>query len=87
MAGGVHLSSGKTLRTKGLQDIPEGERLLLQLPGGGGMGAAWTRDPALVARDVRDGLVSMAQARAAYRVATDAAGALDLAETHALREG
>jgi N-methylhydantoinase B len=87
MAGGVHLSSGETLRTKGLQDIPEGERLLLQLPGGGGMGAPWTRDPAVVARDVRDGLVSVVQARAAYRVATDAAGRLDLAQTHALREG
>ncbi len=85
MAGGVHLASGEALRTKGLQYIPEGERLLLQLPGGGGMGDPATRDPALVARDVRDGLVSVERAREAYRVAVDADGVLDLAGTRALR--
>jgi len=68
-AGAVGLASGATLRTKGFQIIPEGERLLLHLPGGGGMGDPATRDPALVARDVRDGLVSEAAARAIYRVA------------------
>ncbi len=86
MAGGVHLGAGAALRTKGLQFIPEGERLLLQLPGGGGMGDPATRDPALVARDVRDGLVSAAQAREIYRVATDADGVLDLVQTRRLRQ-
>ena len=57
-AGLVHLKSGATLRTKGYQVIPAGDRLVLELPGGGGMGPATQRDPALVARDVRDGLVS-----------------------------
>ena len=46
------------LRTKGFQVIPDGDRLILELPGGGGMGDPATRDPATVARDVRDGLVS-----------------------------
>ncbi len=84
-AGGVHLASGAVLRTKGFQIVPEGERLLLQLPGGGGMGDPATRDAMLVARDVRDGLVSVARARDTYRVAVDELGALDAAATAALR--
>ncbi len=55
------------LRTKGFQVIPDGERLILELPGGAGMGDPTTRDPALVARDVRDGLVSAANARVALQ--------------------
>ncbi len=54
--GAVHLKSGAALRTKGFQIIPDGERLILQLPGGGGMGDPAIRDPQTVARDVRDGL-------------------------------
>ena len=65
-AGLVHLKSGKTLRTKGFQVIPDGDRLILELPGGGGMGDPRTRDPALVRRDVRDGLVSETVAREVF---------------------
>jgi N-methylhydantoinase B len=54
--GKVYLKSGQTLRTKGYQIIPAGDRLVLELPGGGGMGPAADRDPDLVARDLRDGL-------------------------------
>jgi N-methylhydantoinase B len=67
--GVVALKSGKTLRTKGFQVIPDGDRLILKLPGGAGMGDPTARDPALVARDVRDGLVSAENARALYKVA------------------
>jgi N-methylhydantoinase B len=49
------------------------------------MGSAVTRDPALVARDVRDGLVSVASARDKYCVAVAANGELDAAATAALR--
>ena len=66
-AGAVQLKSGQTLRTKGFQIIPDGERLVLELPGGAGMGDPAARDPALVARDVRDGLVSAENARALYK--------------------
>lgn len=38
-AGTVRLASGRTLRGKGLQAIPPGDRLLLELPGGGGHGS------------------------------------------------
>ncbi|OJW28610.1 MAG: 5-oxoprolinase [Rhodospirillales bacterium 69-11] len=83
--GVVTLKSGPALRTKGFQIIPDGDRLILELPGGGGMGDPTTRDPALVARDVRDGLVSAANARAHYKVVVTADGVLDQAATAALR--
>jgi N-methylhydantoinase B len=65
-AGWVGLDDGSTIRTKGYQVVPKGRRLLLKLPGGGGMGDAKERDRALVERDVADGLVSPDQARALY---------------------
>jgi N-methylhydantoinase B len=85
--GVVALKSGRRLRTKGLQTIPDGDRLILELPGGGGMGDPTTRDPALVARDVRDGLVSMARARALYGVVVNAEGGIDAEATARLRAG
>ena len=44
-----------------------------------------TRDPASVARDVRDGLVSAENARALYKVALGVDGGVDQAATQALR--
>jgi N-methylhydantoinase B len=85
--GVVTLKSGKTLRTKGLQIIPDGDRLVLELPGGAGMGDPVARDPALVERDVRDGLVSADKARALYKVAIGPGGTVDQAATMALRTG
>ena len=55
--GVVRLKSGTMLRTKGYQVIPDGDRLILELPGGGGYGDPAERDAAAAARDVRDGLV------------------------------
>ncbi|MBV9757105.1 MAG: hydantoinase B/oxoprolinase family protein [Alphaproteobacteria bacterium] len=86
-AGRVELKSGRVLRTKGFQVIPDGDRLMLYLPGGGGMGEPAARDPALVARDVRDGLVSVADARRDYKVAIAPDGTLDAAGTRRLRAG
>jgi N-methylhydantoinase B len=83
--GVVALKTGKTLRTKGFQVIPDGDRLILKLPGGAGMGDPTTRDPALVARDVRDGLVSAENARALYKVVIGRDGILDEKSTQALR--
>jgi N-methylhydantoinase B len=56
--GAVRLRSGTVLRTKGYQVIPAGDRLILELPGGGGMGPPEERDPELATRDLRDGLVT-----------------------------
>ena len=65
-AGRVSLKSGETLRPKGFQVIADGDRLVLELPGGGGVGDPRTRDPAAVARDLRDELITPAQARDDY---------------------
>ncbi|MGX9965782.1 hydantoinase B/oxoprolinase family protein [Roseomonas sp. F4] len=65
-AGWVGHTDGTTIRTKGFQVVPKGKRLLLNLPGGGGMGDPKQRDRAAVERDVADGLVSPAQAKALY---------------------
>ena len=83
--GVVIQKSGKVLLTKGYQVIPDGDRLILELPGGAGMGRPETRDPALVAQDVRDGLVSRENAREIYRVALDEAGRVAAEATVALR--
>jgi N-methylhydantoinase B len=84
-AGRVELKSGVTLRAKGFQIIPDGKRLVLHLPGGGGMGDPTRRDPALVERDVRDGFVSIESAKRDYRVAVTADGAVDQSTTRILR--
>jgi N-methylhydantoinase B len=83
--GVVALKSGKTLRAKGFQVIPDGDRLILKLPGGAGMGDPTDRDPELVARDVRDGLVSADNARALYKVAINPDGSVDQAATRTMR--
>jgi N-methylhydantoinase B len=83
--GVVKRTSGVTLRTKGYQVIPDGERLVLELPGGAGMGYPGDRDPGRVARDVQDGLVSLESARSIYLVAINPDGTPDLPATGALR--
>ena len=57
--GVVRLRSGAMLKTKGYQVIPAGDRLVLELPGGGGLGPAADRDPARVTADRRDDLVTV----------------------------
>jgi N-methylhydantoinase B len=84
-SGRVTRKNGSVLRTKGLQVIEDGDRLMLDLPGGAGMGDPTARDPVLVARDVQDGLVSAANARALYKVAVTNASVVDETETIRLR--
>ena len=62
----VALKSGLTLKGKGTQVIPPGERLIIMTPGGAGIGAPGGRDRAQVASDVADGLVSQDKARDVY---------------------
>ena len=83
--GRVELKSGAVLRTKGFQIIPDGDRLMLYLPGGGGMGHPGERDPELVALDVRNGLLSVESARRDYGVELTETGMVDEAATAALR--
>jgi N-methylhydantoinase B len=84
-AGRVGLASGRRLNGKGEQEIPAGERLLVETPGGGGIGDPATRDPDRVAGDVRDGLVGREAAETVYRVVLRPDGTVDRAATAALR--
>ncbi len=79
--GRVRLASGGVLRAKGRQQVPPADRLILEMPGGGGYGEAKERDPERVARDVRDGLVSRGAARSDYGVVLNDDGSVDHAAT------
>jgi N-methylhydantoinase B len=66
-AGGrVRLRSGKELKGMGRQSVPAGDRLIVETPGGGGIGDPRARSREALERDVKDGLVSTEQAREIY---------------------
>jgi N-methylhydantoinase B len=65
-AGYVGLDSGEALAGKGAQIIPSGRRLVIRTPGGGGWGDPRQRPGAMVAADVRQGLVTAAAAAKDY---------------------
>ena len=67
-AGRLSLKSGTVLKAKGLGVVPPGDRLVVEMPGGGGMGPARERDPAAVRRDVRLGYLSAEAALREYGV-------------------
>jgi N-methylhydantoinase B len=67
-AGRLSLASGTVLKPKGLAVVPPGDRLVVEMPGGGGMGSPSARDPAAVRRDVRLGYLSRDAAARDYGV-------------------
>ena len=83
--GGVRLGSGGALHGKGTQTVPRGDRVVIEMPGGGGLGDPKARDPASVAADVRAGLVSRRTARKDYGVALTRNGEIDIEGTASLR--
>jgi len=84
-AGVVRTASGRQLKSKGRQSVGHGDRLVLELPGGGGYGSPLERDPARVREDVQDGLVSPKSAEDDYGVALGNDSELNLEATQALR--
>ncbi len=64
--GAVRLRDGGPLRAKGRQTIPAGDSLILEMPGGGGLGEVRDRPGQDVERDLRDGLISEDAARRDY---------------------
>jgi N-methylhydantoinase B len=72
------------LSSKTTVELEPGDVISVRTCGGGGYGPPEEREPARVLRDVLEGKVSAERARGVYRVAI-AAGALDEAETEALR--
>lgn len=65
--GDVRLGDGTQLKGKGTQDVPAGNSLVLEMPGGGGHGKPEDRDPALVARDVENGYITVDDALNIYK--------------------
>jgi N-methylhydantoinase B len=64
--GRVRLNDGTALRGKGLDAVPAGARLIMETPGGGGIGDVGRRDPARVRADLEAGLISARAARDIY---------------------
>jgi len=83
--GKLSLGSGTVLKPKGRQTVPTGERLGVEMPGGGGIGDAFAREPERVAADVRKGYITAEAAARDYGVAIGADLLPDEAETQRLR--
>jgi N-methylhydantoinase B len=60
--------------------VPAGERLVLEMPGGGGYGDPRERAPERVAEDVRNGLVSREAAAREYGAVVGVGGTAPEAE-------
>ena len=85
LAGALRLGSGAVMRGKGQQTVPTGERIVIEMPGGGGLGDPRLRPVERVLADVRAGLVSIAAAAREYGVVIAADGTVDAAATAARR--
>ena len=70
-AGAVDPASGTSLRGKGQQTVPQKDRVIIAMPGGGGLGNPRRRAVAVVADDVRQGFISAEAARRDYGVAVE----------------
>jgi N-methylhydantoinase B len=78
--------AAQVLHSKAIYPVAHGDLVSLSVSGSGGYGDPFTRDPALVARDVLLGYVSPERAREWYGVVVDPAScALDREATAALR--
>jgi len=75
----------RSLEAVTLLDMREHDVLTVVTPGGGGCGDPFQRPAEAVAADVREGLISAAQAQADYGVVLAADGAIDADRTEASR--
>jgi N-methylhydantoinase B len=64
--GRVYVKDGKEFQGKGREVVPAGATLVMETPGGAGVGAVAQRDPSRVKEDVEAGLVSAEAARDVY---------------------
>ena len=71
-AGRVSLADGTLLKAKGTQLVPQGNALVLELPGGGGHGDPLQRDRELVKRDIEYGFITEAEANELYGYSSNA---------------
>ena len=84
--GRISLASGEVLRNKGFQAIPKGDRLIVEMPGGGGYGDPMTRDADAVADDVRAGFIDTATAEKDYGVIVSEDFTVDAVRTAVRRQ-
>jgi N-methylhydantoinase B/oxoprolinase/acetone carboxylase alpha subunit len=66
MSGSVHIKGGSELPGKGRDLIPAGETLVLETPGGGGIGPVSERPREAVEADLAAGLISRQAATVVY---------------------
>ena len=64
--GRVYVPGAGEMRVKGREVVPPGHRIVLETPGGGGLGDPRRRDPKKVEEDVVDGFVTAEQVRGSY---------------------
>jgi len=64
--GRVYVPGAGEMRVKGREVVPPGHRIVLETPGGGGLGDPHRRDPKKVEEDVVDGFVTAERARGSY---------------------
>ena len=84
--GRIYLDDGTAPHPKTKYMLKPGQRVTLELPGGGGFYPPRERDPKCVREDVIDGLVSIDRARVVYAVALNPDTLeIDAADTERLR--
>jgi N-methylhydantoinase B len=69
--GVARLASGTVLESKATHTVPAGDRLIVELPGGGGLGDPAKRAPERLRADVEAGLVTPAGAARDYGAAAE----------------
>ncbi len=84
--GELFLSDGTVLPPKGRYDLQPGQSVTLRIPGGGGYGSPFERDPQRVLEDVAQERLSIEAARDSYGVAITADLEVDVEETAVLRQ-
>lgn len=73
-------------KSKGVDQLKAGDVLSIRLPGSGGYGPPWQRDPALVQRDLIQDKISLKSAKEDYLVSFHEDLSVDEAETKARRD-
>lgn len=73
-------------KSKGVSELKAGDLLSIRLPGSGGYGPPWERDPEMVRWDVLNGKVSLKSAREDYLVAFNEDLTIHIEETNSLRK-
>ena len=86
MAGRVSLGSGVAMKGMGRQIIPAGDRVVIEMPGGGGYGNPAERDVERIREDVRSELVSREAAERDYGIVVTGGGPGDPGRDSGRRE-